>query len=407
MKKTILILLVAILLLSSLSACGSTVTLNASTRWNTDVNETIAYNIRLATFDEQRSAIKSPDLATVDYSQDIDQYIPLSCSGTYTTTLTSAPNNRYSYSTNLILVEIFDKSLFDQDLIDDLTALGMIVATTEDTISVKTTITTTCVFENTLAPVSSSRNALGIYMGKSGKEITSYTLTNTYSYGAKNKNECTSVLSANNSTENTVIKYTGNAYDNEMLFLLARCYCDDDNIVSGVTASQVQVVAPLVNNEALTISIAPIVNSEGKYLYSTAVASGVWADCYTMQMYPSNTFKMYAVCDSMSGNNVDYEGLVQYHLPIKLQQGYLVFEIDTIVSIEGLATTYASGSTVDSIDLTNAKLIFYANSNQDSTIASVNITADMISDFDTATTGNKSLTISYSSIQYTFDYTVI
>ena len=197
--------------------------------------------------------------------------------GVYTSTVQPLADNRYSLETELTFTEIYDDAAFVKAGISDLSDVKsrlsaiaeeetekaaadgsrqpIIEKTENGSFKVSVRVTARATFNGTnLLPDASSRSVKSVYVGKAGCELNDFETSVSYDYSAK-RPVVTIESSLSEDALSFKLKRTDKVktYDNEMLFLLLRCF-DKDALVSNST-TYVNLVEGSFSKEPTTVTV--------------------------------------------------------------------------------------------------------------------------------------------------------
>lgn len=285
MKKFLSLTVLLIMACFALVGCGSSVVVpEVKLRWSGSSTETLTYDVRLAsdyelTYTNYYSRAKNSDGEYV-YTSNLDQVAPSKVeNGVYSSTITPVDGRQgyYSLKTELSFTEFYDDAAFIKAGISDLTEVkrnltvmseseaekagadgvySPIIEKTENGIfRVNVSVSTQAVFNGTnLLPDSSSRSVRSVYVGKADCSLNSFDTDVSYDYSAKRP-----VVTVQSSLSEEAISFrlkktdTVKTYDNELLFLLLRCF-DKDALVSNSSTS-VNLVEGSFAKEPTTVTV--------------------------------------------------------------------------------------------------------------------------------------------------------
>jgi hypothetical protein len=316
MKKVTALLLVMLILLTLLTACGQT-TPTRSVRWDSVNGEELVYDIRLIDTLKKQT---DNGAVSADYTllkEDVDQIKPVNAQGTYKTKIIRYGQNIDKMVADLYLVEYYDITEISADFRKQLSERGLIIEETSTEIAVLTQIHSECVFNSaSFAPISSIKTVKGAYIGRDRQTINDYTAQCEYD-NSLCKVTFTDRINAQNSI---TYEYTTSGkteyFDNEMLLYLIRSY--DATNTASVTA--VGLSEPLIKRDVIPMQFysqkADVYFSENitlnLYVYSIAVSK-------TVSMYVSLTNQEQPIF--IDGVPVETNKI------LKIQQGYLVYTL--------------------------------------------------------------------------------
>lgn len=265
MKKILSITILLILAFFALTGCGpGAVPPETKIRWSGTSAETLTYDVRLAsdyelTYINYYKRSKTSD-GKYEYTSNLDQVVPSKVeNGVYTSTVAPATDKEgfYTLETELSYTETYDDASFIKAGLTDLTDIKQsltelaekeaekaaadnqyspILSKTENgAFRVEASVKTHAVFRGTnMLPESSGRSVRSVYVGKSGCAVNDFQTKVSYDYSSKKP-----VVKIENSLEEEPISFklknpdVTKTYDNEMLFLLLRCF-DKDTLFSNL-----------------------------------------------------------------------------------------------------------------------------------------------------------------------------
>ena len=283
MKKLLLLTILFIMACFALTGCGSSAVVpEVKVRWSGSSSETLVYDVRLAsdyelTYSNYYSRAKNSDGEYV-YTSNLDQVAPSKVeNGVYTSTVQPLADNRYSLETELTFTEIYDDAAFVKAGISDLSDVKsrrsaiaeeetekaaadgsrqpILEKTENGSFKVSVRVTARATFNGTnLLPDASSRSVKSVYVGKAGCELNDFETSVSYDYSAK-RPVVTIESSLSEDALSFKLKRTDKVktYDNEMLFLLLRCF-DKDALVSNST-TYVNLVEGSFSKEPTTVTV--------------------------------------------------------------------------------------------------------------------------------------------------------
>ena len=355
MKKIICILLIIVIASLTLVSCSSTITPTSTPYW-TD-GEMLSYTVRKAS-DYELNLVGL-------FNENYHQVIPSDANGYYATRVTAIDESNYSVETVLDVVETYTKEDFGNDL--DFFNTVKVLAEANDTdalafdgtnIVVHTMVNSVAQFnKTTFLPTRSEKTIQNAVFARpstvkghenSGScEINDITITTEYDYSAKAPKV---TVKSSMQEEDTVTKLQKSSatktYDNEQLAFLLRSFSLDTlkaNLSTPVTLfdsmqnTALALTITVTSSPAFNYQIGGVmtgIDEEGKHLYLKSKDGTQYLDMNgevvetiersVAQVYLNTGGKpIYYYFDNKNRDDQTFKNTL-----IRMQQGYLVFDID-------------------------------------------------------------------------------
>ncbi len=337
MKKKLVFLVTALVMLLSVSFAACTnATPTRIYRWDAEEGQTLVYDIsKINEYNSiAPSKVSSSDYDRAEYRLGIyntlkikDESEPFNITGVYTVNIKQDEENSLIniYTEKLEAYITYKTSDLKEDFLQKLDASfsDRIIAKTETTITVKTTVTSkTAFYPSTLKPVSSQRSVKSVYVGKSAQEVNDYTINCNY-VTEKSSYYCeytfTDNIDASNNQENR-FKFTNTdampSYDNNLFFLAPRLY-ESSQVVSGVSYN---IIEPLLAKSTVSFSL-------GGYSNNTIEVGDLVAYKASIYMTTQMGTQFSMAVDTQQKRTIDLSASRNTYIPLLIQQDWLLFTL--------------------------------------------------------------------------------
>lgn len=257
MKKLSLVLLLALVALLALSACGQTAKTEIYARWFNDEH----YEFAISKADFKTPAASGYALEYVPASEvkpdDMDEIVPEDIAGTYTMDVKVEGKN-CTFTTTMEIISLYTDKYYNQTLPESIRAdiespdFQLKLSDEErdrwfgegaEGVAIKSTTTTSVTFKNdeTQRPINSQKETVGYYFGKQHQEVSRSAVTTKYNI-SKNK---VTVTVDDHKAEERKVKFgkNSNVIDANQLLLYLRSLDKKQN--SFQDSPSVQVYDPI------------------------------------------------------------------------------------------------------------------------------------------------------------------
>ena len=359
-KRIALLLILALALTAIFAACSQTAVTKIIPRW--DAEESYVYTVSLCDFNPSPNATTRfrlyQNVADGEYySKDfvvrtgepfdsLDEVRPASVTGTFAVTVTRSENGFDTVTTEQNVSVTYatqdGKFMFDEtplaEVSDELKAIGKV---TKDSITLTSVTKTTVTFSHDAkqAPVSSSTEVNGFYVGRAHQEVSNYKVSTTYNYeGKRPVAEITLEINGETQTvEDTLKGYSqGSFIDSNQLFMYARSF--DKSTGSFADSPSVTVYNPFNQTRqsasfSFTATQNALLTNAGDELFTKLPTLGIVVGgmpFMLMESVPTLKDKLPDKFDAV-GNGPDsaFFGSDPYakHTPVRFRVGYISYEL--------------------------------------------------------------------------------